>query len=154
MNCTDSVRKLSFCKYFRLFVLYFYSVSNFRASIQPPHFPRGFLRAGQSPPCVGEHSLGYMPNGPTIDNRQSIADGWSEVQLVHGKLGPGRHGGARVAPRGRVFFFSRSFRSLSWVLVSQAFWRKTSEKEGTILLGCHPFWALPSVLLADCLPPS
>ena len=25
----------------------------------------------QSPQNVGEHSLGYMPNGPTIDNRQS-----------------------------------------------------------------------------------
>ena len=40
-----------------------------------PYFPRGFLRAGQSPQNVGEQSLGYMPNGPTIDNRQ-LTQSW------------------------------------------------------------------------------
>ena len=43
------------------------------ANIRSPYFPRSFLRAGQSPQNVGEHSLGYMPNGPTIDYRLSAA---------------------------------------------------------------------------------
>ena len=41
------------------------------ANIRSPYFPRNFLRTRQSPQNVGEHSLGYMPNGPTIDYQLS-----------------------------------------------------------------------------------
>ena len=55
----------------RPFSCTFHPVDNICANIDSPYFPRSFLRAGQSPQNVGEHSLGYMPNGPTIDYRLS-----------------------------------------------------------------------------------
>ena len=53
---------------------FFHSVSWICANNRSPYFPRSFLLAGQSPQSVGEHSLGYMPNGPTIDYRLSTID--------------------------------------------------------------------------------
>ena len=55
----------------RPFSCIFHPIDNNCANLSSPYFPRSFLRAGQSPQNVGEHSLGYMPNGPTIDYRLS-----------------------------------------------------------------------------------
>ena len=61
---------------------YFHSVSTLR-SHRVSYFLRSLLRTGQSPQNVGEHSLGFMPNGPTIDYQLSTIDyPW------HGGQGP------------------------------------------------------------------
>ena len=57
-------------------VAHFSSGLSFALTLHLYFFSRNFLRARQSPQNVGGHSLGYMPNGPTvIDYRLSTTAG-------------------------------------------------------------------------------
>ena len=63
-----------------------------RSQYFPTHLRRNFHRAGQSPLSFGEHSVGYKPNGGSMDSRPQARPAARRGGGAHHLLEPGEAG--------------------------------------------------------------